>query len=254
MAELRRVPAYMLDPENLTAGLYQLELVGAGDDRYLELTPAVVGGGGSAAYDVDDPANWTADLGYDAEFGNVGALPAGWSWLNQGASAFSQVHGAGLLAIPGGGSHVRGIERTLPAGASWTATFKLEPMIPATDFCGVGIAVRDAATNRLNLWEITYSGGYRRTVARWTTPTAFSSNLVDVLDGALINYRYWRILKNSPTSWTWQGSKDGLAWRTIDAARDISAYVANPTHIALVAYTSAAGPASENAFQWFRVR
>ena len=211
---------------------------------------------GSSVVSVDNPpASPHADnYEFDA---TSSSLPSGWSWVNQGTSTYTEANGAGALLqqVKTGTYDWRGIVRNVPAGASWTATMKIEGMgatllggSPAVSFIKA-LVLRQSSDGKMIVMS-----NYRDNniyLERWTSATAHSASITTTFQPyAQWNVRYWRIRKNSSTSWDFQVSNDGSCWMTMSAAYDASAFL-TPDQIGFAAMSDTV--AGTVAAHWYRV-
>jgi hypothetical protein len=210
------------------------------------------------AYQLDNLDNWSEDLGFDYEF-NAGtfadpvvALPDGWSWVNQGGSSYSESLGAGAVLVPGNaGENLRTIARSLAgAPAAWSLYGKMESNIDELpQYAEVGIVFRESGTNKAIQFGY-YQGGSGASVAvvRWDNNTAASfPALQNPWRGSI---KYWRIRKNSATSYDFHVSVDGKQWRQILAGYNPSF---TPDQIGFAINRNHANPL-EASIQWLRLR
>ena len=200
---------------------------------------------------IDDPTNWTANIGYDLELNGTGStLPSGWSWVNQGTATWTEGSGAGVLYHPGNsGDAWRGIFRGLPTPTAWTLTVKLVINSASTTYTEVGLAIRDSSSGRFLGFHIdnntkTILGQYWNNNSFQSGP--FSSTYIDFP-------RYIRISRTSTTSYTFQYSTDGIGWVTAASAVNPTGYVITPNQIGIQIDRTTLVPASVS-LHWLRVR
>lgn len=197
--------------------------------------PGAVSGGSSGPPSPDDlPASPNAD---DYEFNATStSLPSGWSWFNGGTSTYNEASGRGVLNLQASGSDEwRGLVRAIPAGASWTCTLKATALSRQSSgsYPNVGIVLRDSATGKLYIQHFitvaisdTNRESYQWAIDYYSTPTSFGSRKAGAEQiGMSRNIAYYRVKKNSATSYDFQVSVDGAAWLTLDAARNVSSDV-----------------------------
>lgn len=199
----------------------------AGGQAFWQPLPG--GGSGSSLVTVDDPALWPGHAD-DEEFdrsGPVGSLPTGWAWVNQSTSTYSELRGVGALDFVAGGSdESRGIVRAIPAGSSFTATFKALPAFrrSGTTLPSRHLILRDSTTSKLTVYSQTLSDEV--VVDHYTDPTSFSSRPGGVVTVHAAALRpYVRVLKNSATSWDFAVSADGVAWVTTHTGINVSTHM-----------------------------
>jgi hypothetical protein len=214
--------------------------------------------GGTTLPNIDDPAQFDAvygpDLGYDQEFdATTSSLPSGYSWVNQGSGTYNEMFGGGALGHPGSASFdIKMIVRALPA-STWTATFKTtftSPNVAANSQAGP--VLRESGSGKLMIMGLhSDSGKESAVVNQWTNPTTFSSTPYGIVDhmGPLI---YWRIRRNSATSWDFEGSCDGIGWFAFLTAYNVSTFL-TPDQIGWGVFKGEA-TAGYGVCHWFRVR
>lgn len=202
------------------------------------------------------PASSHAD---DYEFNNTSSsLPSGWSWFNQGTATYAEADGAGLITEPGKTTeNWRGIVRAIPAGTSWTATAKLSCSGRfQTDTYDMALILRESSSGKIQELDryshstITNGACY---VNRWTNSTTYSASPAGAtpVHGRFDSILYFRIKKNSATSYDFLVSPDGLGYHSILAANDVSAFM-TPDQIGF-GLNSRNNVPSTVACHWYRV-
>lgn len=180
------------------------------------------GGGGFNPNPIDDPANWSASLGFDYEFdASSSSLPSGWAWIRQGTASYLETFGAGVITNDGEGHPAWAfIGRTvnvsgLGGGGEFTLTAKID-VGGAPNLAG--IFVRDSSSGKtiflsLNGTVGKYSG--------WPTPqTANTFPDFGPTSGVtgLSQLRYAKIrryLVSSSERFDFHVSPDGRAWQPV---------------------------------------
>ena len=191
----------------------------------------------------------------DYEFDRVGAssLPAGWSWFNQGSSTYTEDQGAGVLGLPAeAGPQWRGITRAIPGASSWTVTAKLLSTGRVNDF-GPGLFLSDG-TKLVVLF--CYTDGTNAAinaayVRKYTNATTYSADFA-ASQHQLVFPSYYRIRRNSVTSYDFAVSVGGRGWFTVANAQDVSAFL-TPTVMGFGSSPSGIGAARAVECEWFRV-
>lgn len=222
----------------------------------LDLTPAV---SGAYAYPIDDPANWSADLGFDQEFSAgtfttpVTTLPTGWSWTNQGGATYSESLGVGLLTAPANsGESLRTIVRSLSgAPATWDLYAKIEYGWDARgNYAEGGLVFRDSAGAACMMLGSYLGADYAsRAVIKWTSNSALA---FPFLGNQLYSpYKYWRIRKNSATSYDYFASTDGKSWNPFLLAHNPAF---TPDQIGLALNRNNGSLAIDLGISWMRLR
>jgi hypothetical protein len=199
------------------------------------------------------PASPHAD---DQEFNaTTSSLPSGWSWVNQGTSTYAEANGAGVIAgqIITGTYDWRGLVRNVPAGASWSATQKVIGIGTGAAVTGytASVMLRQSSDGKMLVLSRYRDGNVY--LERWTSATAFSavvtSPLIATSNGS-VNVTYFRIRKNSATSWDFLVSPDGCGWFTVSAAYDASVFL-TPDQIGFGHMNQTT--AGQVANHWYRV-
>lgn len=216
----------------------------------------------SAVQSVDDLTAFNAAYGtgitsYDQEFSAVGSsLPSGWSWFNQGSATYAEQLGAGIVTFPAGtGNNWRGVVRGLPSESTWTAYGRISGTVVGATESYVGVILTDGTKIiELALYSATgalYSGANGHTfMDRWTNATTYSAAITNIIIHG--TPRYWRVRRNSASSYDFAVSEDGVTWAAVQSAYDVSAFM-TPTHIGMGGNIKT-NRADQTAIHWFRVR
>lgn len=156
-----------------------------------------VGGSGSSA-DVlwtgpDAPTDPTIELwaDTDATASPSGGYPlvslspfsvAGWTWVNQGAAAYSENSRSVVMTCPSAAAEQNRILVTaLPVGTP-TIVLGLVPWLYAVDLCFAGLTLRESATGKLvHLTVASGAGTLQIAGRRCTSPSAFASNAAGIV-------------------------------------------------------------------------
>lgn len=165
---------------------------------------------------------------YDYEFeATSSSLPAGWSWVNQGTSTYSEALGVGALDLTlGAADEARHIVRGINTGGSWTLTAKLMAFsIGATGTTpSRHIVLRDSATSKEMRFSLLTDG--TAVVDYYTNVTTFSARrgaTVTLLPSQILGALYYvKIVKNSASSWDWYVSVDGAGWMPMHTGINVS--------------------------------
>jgi hypothetical protein len=201
---------------------------------------AASGASGSSLLTPDDPALWSGLLAESYEFdGDTTSLPTGWSWVNQGSAAYAEKYGAGAVSLPAtAGKQFRGIVRAFPAG-NWTATAKLGWATKGTvSNAYAGLVLRESSSGKLltftgyGINSLDYDTHYIETQS---SPTANNSTLasnVPVFPRA--RCPYFRVRRNSSTSYDFEVSPDGICWASVLAGNDPTGYL-TPDQFGIIA-------------------
>lgn len=185
---------------------------------------------------------------WDYEFeATSSSLPSGWSWVNQGTATYAEAKGAGLLTGTNDTGNLRAIVKSVPGGSSWEVTMKLGIAISPNNYQNAGVVMRDSATGKLETFWLLNTGAID--VDYWSSPTTGVSNQA-IESGTRIYPRYWRVRKNSATSYDFAYSDDGIAFRQFASAINITTNV-TPDQIGFGCSSNAGGVPSV-ACRWAR--
>lgn len=216
-----------------------------------------------AATPVDVPLtvdiSWGGDLGYDYDFGaNSTSLPSGWAYVNAGSLSYREKYGSGVVVNPGEtGIHWRGISRSLSGFPStWLATSKIHFMTRVGNETGAGFALRDSTNSKLVIFYVYMNNNTTKDiyVYKWTNETTASGGFAGPTIVSEHRPHYFRIRKNSGTSYDFEISENGTAWVAISSGNDVSAFM-TPDQIGFMAYNSDGATIPwEMSVDWFRVR
>jgi hypothetical protein len=115
-----------------------------------------------------------------------------------------------------------------------------------------GISLRDAATGRFTLWQVTQTGDNYPELNRMTSATGGVSNVLAAHGYvALASPLYLRIRKNSATSYDFGISLDGAGWFTALAAHNPTAHH-TPDQVGFHANTGNSIAGQTVAIDWLR--
>lgn len=227
-------------------------------EQYLGSAWGAILGGKSIDNVVDFTSAYGAALtsATDQEFeGDGTSLPSGWSWVNQGGATYSEHGGAGsIVGTQQSGDNYRIMVRSCPSESTWTAYFKLTGFVTMANFSRFGCLIRDGSNAFVDFGIASSTSAAPLIVAaKWTNPTTISAALSgsDIVDGSLPRNLYYRIRKNSSTSYDFEFSPDGLVWRSL-----IAAYNPSFTVTEVGFGTNANGTSRPNAISchWYRAR
>jgi hypothetical protein len=204
---------------------------------------------------VDTP--WGGNLGYDYEFDNpyTTSIPSGWVWDNQGTATYLEHFGAGVFSVPASASeNVVSLQQPISAAASFTATAKMSGAGLAAAYFSCGVILKDKTTTNKFVthgfvWSYNQVGTYL-----WSSLSANSTIAATSVSMASLQVVYFRIVKNSSTSWNFGFSPDGRAWYDTVAAYNVPTTGGfTPTHFGI--YVNARNSAvAQASCEWFRVR
>lgn len=226
-------------------------LVKASDTDY-DTEWADAGQSGTSVLTPDTPpASPHAD---DQEFGATSSsLPTGWSWVNQGSATYTEALGAGKIRHPGGGSQDhKAVVRSVPAGSSWTATAKISGYVRTATASHYGMYLRESSSGKLVAVRYEPSGNPILNVARWDNTAGTNGAIIQGTPALFLGLAYFRIKKNSATSWDFQVSADGVGWTDVLLANDVSGFM-TPDQIGFGVLAMTGVVNAEVAAHWFRV-
>lgn len=206
---------------------------------------------------VDNPDEWGSSLGYDEEFNTAGAsLPSGWAWPSgvQGTATYVCAKGRGIVTEPtaAAGNQLRFIDRAIPTESSFEAVFKLRArMYPTGTTYGGFVCLRDSVGGKV----VAFGPGGTPSIDlwNWNSATSLNGTLDAVATNIAFEANYWKLKKNSATSWDFQLSSDGVVWDTVRAAHNVQTFLGTtPTHIGFGLWRN--NQVVSVACDWFRVR
>lgn len=187
----------------------------------------------------------------DYEFNGAGsALPAGWSWVNQGTATYLEGSGRGTIDFPAvSTANIRGIVQAKPAGA-FTMTCKLafaNDLVASSFF---GLMARESSTGKLMLLALTNTKDIK--VLTYDSPVVAASDTLWMATWADYSRpSYFRLQYVSDTIWRAYVSPDGAAWFALTGDFDpVGTAVYNEIGWGFDARNNHTGAAS---CDWFRV-
>lgn len=193
---------------------------------------------------------------FDEEFERESAptaLPTGFAWVNQGTATYVEEYGAGHIVIPANSSsNFRGIFKTLPTATAYTVTAKVGWSSAVVNYNAVScLCLRESATGKM--YSIAINPVGHVVTCTWASVTSGASTIADITK--TFEPRYWRIRKNSATSWDFLASCDGIAWMTVAAAVNVNTFFTTaPDQIGFGGDSSNASIGIEMACHWMRIR
>lgn len=239
-----------------------LSFEGAGvtvtDDGVDTTVVTIPGGSGSSLVTINDPTTFDTAYGSGtgASFemdGHGTSIPAGLTGTALSTSTFAEDCGALVMAVPSAaGDNVRMIGAAV-TGSSWVAAMKFSALLPRPGTVNYGMYIRDSASGKILTFARNQADG-NIYLFKWTSPTGFSAVAVTVSYGVTADRvpDYWRIKKNSSSSYDFAISHDGVIWRTIAAAYDVSAWLSAPDEVGF--HTNATSAVDRVACHWLRWR
>jgi hypothetical protein len=194
------------------------------------------GGGGSSSSgtrysDTEADAALNASDAWDENFSRTGApttIPASMAWVNQGSATFVERDGIGWLTGTAQNTqnhHI--IEKTVPAGATWTIVGKFTIFTRPLNYWQMGISLRDSGSGRVQTWDVEDRG---LCLFSWNSPTSYNTESSHA--GRLYTTQFYlRVKKNSATSYELTYSENGQNWLTVFAAHNPTFLTGGVTHI-----------------------
>lgn len=195
---------------------------------------------------------------FDEEFDRESAptsLPTGFAWVNQGTATYVEEYGAGHLSVPAAvGSNLRGIFKTLPTATAYAITSKCGIAYSFNNYVSpCPLVLRESATGKL--YSLGLNATRQMVTMTWASVTAGASTITQWNCG--FAPMYWRIKKNSATSWDFAASQDGISWFTLAAAANVNTFFTTaPDQIGMAAESnnqSVAAPLDLSS-HWMRFR
>lgn len=174
---------------------------------------------------IDVPAVFDSEWGGtplvpDLEFnGNTVSLPADWSWVNQGDSAYEETTDYGYLyASSTGGStgtdtH-RMLVRSIPGASAWRAFLHVADINgEAAANTRWGIVLRESSSGKYLLWGVNAvdASGWELQLNEWSATNTLATSIMSKapMPGPL---RYLLVRRFSDGTWQFRTSGNGLAW------------------------------------------
>ena len=224
------------------------------------------------AIGVDDPGVfdgiWGATpLGADLEFdADTVSLPSGWSWVNQGDSAYEQMDGvANVYAASSGGSTTatethRMLVRAIPSESAWRAFLHVNGIGGAGEAnVRWGLVMRESGSGKYLTWCVTLAGGWPQLqLVEWSATNTLATTLTD-LPPATAGVKYLEIRKDSGSSWRFFSSDDGIVWTPWWFGYDPAGFTGGAVTFDQIGFffgvpdTSSSGGVDASA-EWFRIR
>ena len=222
------------------------------------------GGGGGGSMTGEDIVNAITDFLGGGEWQTYPLVPlyGGDRWIPMPATSFPYTFGtngtqpnvyasdgAGLVMGMGvnlaSGDNVRGLMKDIPTGASWSAVFRIKPMVFNLNYSTAGVILRDSASGKLV--QLGYTAG-ALTVIRWTSPTAYGDTPF-ITDNKLppIMPEWYKVTRVSNT-FRFYVSLDGINWLFVPARSDTDWFGVVPDQIGvgmMINHTSGSWPTAE---------
>lgn len=215
---------------------------------------ATSGGGAEPTLDnlTDFNAIWGSGytaLDYEANDSGTG-LPSGGAWVNQGTSALARSLGALVMTPQTGSESLRLVTWSLSgAPSTWDAIAKISILTSGSNWQRASLAMRDATAGSIVQHGFTQAGGLHTN--KWSSPTVFGSVIQENASLGLPQYQpvYFRIHKNSATSYDYYWSVTGAMWYPWNLAHNPSMTVDQ------IGFMVAAGSSTtKGALHWLRLR
>lgn len=215
----------------------------------------------AALYGIDNPLAFIDAFGaasaYDCEFDrttNPTTRPTNWVMQNDNSTTYLEQNGVGILTSASGYNDVAKpvcMVQPVSAASSYTMIGKARTWYAAGQQVGVstGLIITDGTKGVGICWNTNplVLTSYWANIASTYTTTITSVAVTN--DQA--NICYWKIKKNSATSYDFSYSYDGTVWLVLTSAYDVSS-VLTPTHFGFM-FRQGSG-SQTMAMDWFRVR
>lgn len=130
------------------------------------------------------------------------------NWLNQGTASFADGSAGPVITAPSTGFSVRGRMKAATL-TTYTALVSLSA-IPASG-ASIGIGFHDG-TNKMQLLQLNYAGGFLLLLGNYNTPTSYSGNAAAA--GFWGTPQIWLRIQNTSTQAIYQLSANGVDWVT----------------------------------------
>lgn len=167
---------------------------------------------------------------YEFDVLNTSSLPAGWSWMNQGTSTYLEDQGWGGIIIPSQGSdNIRAIMRAVPAASTYTITWKLAMAGKNANSLYGGPLFRDSVGGKSWGYYWRHDGTIGGVEFSNNTSVASTFGTINQVQGFTSSIMYFRVKKNSATSFDLQYSPNGVHWLDVQLARNESGFVVADT-------------------------
>lgn len=196
-------------------------------------------GGGGGATGIDDLTTFNSVWGsspttYDEEFdGSGSSLPSGWSWVNQGDATYDESLDLGSVfsAYTGGttsgsaNERHRMIVRGLPSESTWDAIAKIpQGLARVGSWHRIGLVLRNSSSGAYwGFWRsMEGSDQFAKVqINSWSAINTYGGS--QPIDRTYTDFpRYFRIRRNSSTSYDFHVSTTGKSWFPILSAHDPS--------------------------------
>lgn len=222
----------------------------------------------SGNYDPDSPQAWTDAYGapttYDCEFNRINnptTVPSGWVFQNQRSATYIEQLGCGHITIPVGSGtpdNITCLVQPISAASSWTAVGKARSLWQqgwvkeALYGYPSGLVITDGTKAAGMLWYWTpWVSMTTWTNMAGTVAGDIGTVTVKADGGYQMNIPYWRIKKNSSSSYDFAFSYDAILWVPVVTAYNLGGFM-TPTHFGFL-FNQDPGQ-QEYTVDWFRVR
>lgn len=184
------------------------------------------GGGGAAPYDTV-----TAPVFSAFTFNNQG-----------GASGGNWVSGSGvyLYEVPSGNgsNELRGLLKAVPGGGTWTVDIGVTQPIPAEEYTGFGMQLRETSSGKSLIFFIQNNGSNNQLYVADVTADSGGSFNTDTNTGTFWgNYIFLRCHYDG-TNYNFYYSFDNIVWTFIYQIAKTSKFTSAATHIGIMASTN----------------
>lgn len=256
------IAGYSTVPDRLAVGTNGYVLT-ADSAEALGVKWAAAAGGGGGAAGIDDLTTFNTIYGsaltYDEEFSATSSsLPSGWAWVNQGSSTYAEANGRGVLVASQSGGSISGnerhrmITRSFPSESSWTCYAKVTALAATSAWSRFGLVMRASGSGKYYaFYRALENSNDNAKVEYWSALNTFGST--PATSALTDKSAYFRIKRNSGTSFDYAVSLDGIAWHTLLAANDPTGNVASFDEIGFL-FSVNDSKNMTASIDWFRIR
>lgn len=223
-------------------------------DTYGHVTSAAngSGGGGGNVTPSSHPASPTA---WDDEFESGSTINLS-QWTAANITTMTNVvANGGLILAPGfvSAQTIQGYMQTLPGSGTWTYECKLcAPFLPAANYSGAGLFLRNTSSGKLLVFLMTYQTGY---VLATTEYSAYGSAVANLNTLPISPYPvdlYLQVVWDGTSlifNWSYSGYPGTFTTLTTTTP---GAYMGTPNSVGLGAFNFNSVSGAQFPFDWFR--
>lgn len=194
-------------------------------------------------------------IGIDQEFNRSGqnALPAGWTWANQGPATFNELAGAAVIASPAAASiNARVVKRAVPGLTTWACIAKHLFVGSQVTDAAHGLVLRESGTGKLLTLGYYVTGtAHSISVHTWAGPNGVLALQGSSLSPAPMgNPPYKRIVKEGTNLYSFYVSWDGRGWMPVLVGLNTTGVTYNEIGF----FGHAVSGAFTDSLEWMRFR